>query len=171
MNRFNLVAGILILLFIVFQCYTYFTIPKIAYIDAQKVFSEFKFKKDLERDLEKNNRIEKKILDSMKLSLQMAYENVSRKKEPKLMMDYKIQEQQYFLKEKQLSDAYSELAEQYTAQIWKQLNQYIQEYGEQESYDYIYGLKSEGELMYGKKRHDITNAVIEIVNDRYDDKK
>jgi len=170
-NRFNVVAGALLLLVIVFQFYTYVTEPKIAYLQAEKVFGEFKLKKDLERDLEKSNALQKKILDSMKLNLQMAYENVSRKKDQKLVMEYKIQEQQYFLKEKQTNDAYAETAEQYTAQIWKQLNQYIQEYGDQHGYDYIYGLKSEGELMYGKKSHDITDELVKVVNDKYNNEK
>lgn len=146
---------------------------KTGFIDATKVFAEFPMKKELETELKSTEKTRTMILDSLKLNLKLQYDALQGEKNPnkESIAKYRETEQQYFLKERQFGEENQNMSEQYTAQVWQQLNQYIQEYGEQNGYDYIYGVTGDGNLMYAKKGNDVTTEVLEFVNSRYNGKK
>jgi outer membrane protein len=172
MNRVKifLVASITVLVICSGIVYVYLKIPKIAYINSSKVFNEFKLKKELEKDLKKLESSRQSLIDSLKLDLNMKFEKVngSKKVIQQEVDEYKRMQQQFYLKEKQFKDDYEALAGQYTEQVWKQLNQYIKEYGEKNAYDYILGTKGEGEIMYANDREDLTLKVTEYANSKYE---
>ncbi len=60
-----------------------------------------------------------------------------------------------------------QLSEQYTADIWRQINQWVNEFGEQEGYDFVLGAAGNGSLMYANEANDITNKTILFVNKKY----
>jgi outer membrane protein len=55
----------------------------------------------------------------------------------------------------------------YDEEIITQLNQYVQDYGKEMGYAYIYGNNGEGSLMYADDARVITREMIEYVNNRY----
>jgi outer membrane protein len=80
---------------------------------------------------------------------------------------YDNMKQAYFTKEKQYADDNAAQAQQYTDEVWKQLNQYIKEFGIENGYDYIIGANGEGSLMYAKEQHDISKELTLYVNEKY----
>ena len=58
--------------------------------------------------------------------------------------------------------------QEYTSQIWTQINTYVKEYGQQNDYSYILGANGSGSIMYGLESQNITDVVIEFVNKKYE---
>jgi outer membrane protein len=165
-----LLPGIFLLLLIVGEVLFYQMIPKTGYVLSQRVFNEFKLKKDLEKKLAVYQKKQQKELDSLKLEVQLKYSELRQKKvrQGTEISEYTQKEQQFLLKEKQTVEEYETLSDQYTQQIWKQVNQYIKEYGQEKSYKYIFGAKGEGDLMYAEERENITDEVLNYINAKYE---
>jgi outer membrane protein len=144
--------------------------PKVAYINNAEVYNEFVLKKELESKLNSTRNTRKAVLDSMMLSLQVH----SRKLEAdKVKMNdpgvqqFEVAKQEFMAKEQQFSEDNERMAQQYTEQIWKQINQYVQDYAKANGYTFVLGAVGDGALMYGEEQHNITKEVTEYINTKY----
>lgn len=63
---------------------------------------------------------------------------------------------------------FENISNQYTVEIWKQINQYISDYGHANDLDFIYGATGSGNLMFARNAYDITEEVIQYCNKRYE---
>lgn len=144
------------------------------YISNGEVYEEFVLKKELESKMKNTKNMRKALLDSMLLELQMTAREIEANRlkndDPKVRQ-FETMRQQYLIKEEQFNSENARLEEQYTDQVWNQLNQYIQDYGKENGYAFIHGAVGNGSLMYGEEKHNITREVIEYVNKKYDGKK
>ena len=48
-----------------------------------------------------------------------------------------------------------------------QLNEYIEDFGEENKLDYIFGANGTGTIMYGNESKDVTKEVVTYVNKKY----
>ena len=55
----------------------------------------------------------------------------------------------------------------YEKQIWKQVNQYMKDFGVENNYTYILGAEGSWQLMYAKENNNITKEVVEFINKKY----
>jgi outer membrane protein len=140
---------------------------KFGYVTTIKVFEEFKMKKDLEDQYKKIQIIKQTYLDSIKLNIQTLSLQNLREQELKIAQSKRA----YLLKENQFAKENENLYESYNDQIWKQLNQFMEDYGKEKNYDYILGASGQGTLMFAEESNDITKEVIEYINLRYAGKK
>ena len=60
--------------------------------------------------------------------------------------------------------------EKMTKAVINQINSSIEEYGKSKGYDYVLGTTNEGNILYGVKSNDITESVLQYVNDKYKQK-
>jgi outer membrane protein len=59
--------------------------------------------------------------------------------------------------------------EYYTiSKSWTEINKYIMEYGKENKFDMIHGVSGEGNLMYADEKLNVTDQVIEYMNNKYD---
>lgn len=143
----------------------YVQIPTIAYIDAAQLFEEFEGKKELQQRLEQVTREQQQQLDSVKLQLK-ALEQAAQ--QDAALQTRWLQVQQYYnsLQQQQQAEYYQK-SQEYTTAIWKQINQYTQEYGQEHGYDYLLGQTGQHTVLYANENKDITNGVIAYINDKY----
>lgn len=136
-------------------------VPKTGYVDNVKLFSDFDGKKELEQKLaaEKNNL--DKGLDSLRLQLGMLQQNNPSSDQLQLA------QMNYERSMMEAQTAYQQADAQYTEQIWTQINSYIQAYGKENGYDYIFGTTGGGNLMYGSEGYDLTEEVTLYINGKY----
>lgn len=142
---------------------------KVAYVNNVHLFEEFKGKKELEARLFKREHHQKAILDSLELNIKSLQTQLARNQNAVAVKtalkdtEHKYQQigQQFIAQSQQDSETYNNA-------IWKQINQYIIEYGEEKGYDIIYGASGNGALMYGNKSLNITEEVIQYINGRYE---
>jgi outer membrane protein len=142
---------------------------KIGYVTTLKVFEEFALKKELEQDYQKVQIARQTYLDSIKLNVQ----TLSVQESKDAIREEKINhlKKAYLLKEDQFDKENENLYSQYNEQIWNQLNQYVQDFGKEQGYDYLLGASGQGSIMYAKENEDVTKEVIEYVNNKYRGKK
>ena len=128
---------------------------KKGYVLNQRVFDEFKGKKELEQRLIALQNTHKARLDSITLLIQRQPAN------KELIARYNEQLKSFDLEQQDLS-------QRYTADIWKRINQYISEYGKKNGYSFIFGATGEGNLMYADDINNITDDVIADINKQYE---
>lgn len=168
-NKYILIAFMVVIAAIA----ALFFIPKrykLAYVDNTRLFQEFTLKKELEAAYKKTENARKAQLDSMMLELKMISREYESTRNTKLLNLLEIGKEQVMMKQKEYEEDNQVLTEQYDAQIWKQLNQYMKEYGDKEGYDFIMGAQGDGALMYAGEKNNITDDLISFVNKRYEGK-
>ncbi len=143
--------------------------PKTAYIDMQKVFSSFQMKKELESKLTDVEQHRKNILDSMELHLRIFSGELdkSKEKDPSQIKLFNGEREDFFAKQKQFEQDNSATQQQYMDQVSKQLSQYVNDYGKQKGYEYIFGADGSGILMHADDSKNITEEVTGYINERY----
>src|SRR5579863_8162805 len=142
---------------------------KSGYIVLKKVFDEFEMSKQYKQKLEAVTIARKNIMDSLELNLNAESRALQAdKSKPKdKISQFEFDRQYYLEKRKQFKEDNDALTQQYDAEVIKQMNQYVKDYGEKMGYDLILGAEGNGALMYGSEQLNITDQVIKYVNERY----
>lgn len=164
-----LIFGLLILLSISLYLLYSGDKAKTAFVKNSDLYNEFDLKKELETKLATVKNHRKVILDSLVTQLKMASTELqfSKVQDEKEIKKFEIQKQAYMAKQQEFEEDTDRLAEQYSAQIWKQINQYVTDFGKEQGYTYIYGASGDGALMYAKEDLDLTKELIVYINLKY----
>lgn len=139
---------------------------KIAYVNTIQLYDSFKLKKELEEKFSKVQLARQNLLDSIKFRIQYVSIKGAALSEQERMQVNDLQ-RSYLYKEKEFSDENATTMQQYSDQIWKQINQYVNDYGKKHGYDLILGATGEGNIMFARTEEDITKNVSEYINRRY----
>ena len=142
-----------------------------AYVVTTDVYDKFQMSKELNEKIKKLEDTRKNILDSLVFKLKMKQQSIenSKGKDVQMINEFEGMKQEYFMKQKQFEEDNAKIKDQYFDQIWTQLNQYVQEFGKKNSYVYILGATGQGTLMYADETINVTNDLVEYVNQRYND--
>ena len=146
-------------------------VPRTAYVNLAQAYHQFTLTKELEAKLNTTKRARQAVLDSLSLQLRQLGARVqgsgARKPDPSELQLLETRAQEYKLKEKQFEEDNQALSEQYTDQVWTQINQYMKNYGKEHRYTYILGAEGSGVLMFADERYDITSEVVAYWNRQY----
>lgn len=140
---------------------------KIGYVNIETVYNEFQMKKELESKFQNVQNMRKNILDSLKLQLNVLSQRVTSPNDKENIQRFELLRQEYLLKEEQFMQDNQATTEQYASQIWKQLSQYVKQYGKEHHYSYVLGMETKGTVLYGNEAEDITNDVKTYINAQY----
>lgn len=148
--------------------------PKVAYVNLNKVYNDFEMKKELEKKLTTVQDFRKKTLDSLELGLNIMSRTLqnfdqsgNKKGIEERMPEFQQRREEYFAKQKSFEEDNAAMTGQYTEQIWKQINQYVKDYGKEKGYTYVLGADGTGAVMYAEEKNEITEEVIGYINQRY----
>ena len=136
-------------------------VPKTGYVDNIKLFGDFTGKKELEQKLNAEKSSLDRGLDSLRLQLGALQQTVPNSEQ------FQLAKMNYERSMMEAQTAYQQADAQYTEQIWTQINTYIQDYGKENGYDYIFGTTGGGNLMYGSEGYDLTELITQYINDKY----
>lgn len=170
MKKYLIVLLSLVLIMAIgFAVFYQFFIPKTAYVNIDEVYNNFPLKAELEKKLLATHKERERILDSLRAELKLLSMNLesgkSQKQEDVNLFYLKRENLQE--KERQYNENTEAQTQEYKNQIWKQLSQYIKDYGKEHHYDYIFGVDEGYTLLYRKERHDITGELGKYVNEKY----
>ncbi|BDD12872.1 hypothetical protein FUAX_53040 (plasmid) [Fulvitalea axinellae] len=143
----------------VYGIYIFRPAEKEGIIRTAALFEGFSGKKDLEAKLEKIRTIRNGQLDSMKVAMEKATLDGP---------DLKKARRAYANSVASFEQEEQRLSQTYTDNIWKRLNGYVKEYGEEKGYRFIFGTQGSGNLMYARTEDDITDQVLEYANGKYE---
>ena len=161
--------GLLILLSVAMYLIYTGNKSKTAFVKNVDLYNDFALKKELEAKLLSVKNQRKTILDSLVVQLKMMSSELeyTAKKDEVKMQQFQIRKQEYLMKEKEFDEDSERLSQQYSDQIWKQINQYVSDFGKEEGYEYIYGAIGNGAMMYAKEKNDITAELKVYINNKY----
>ncbi|MBD3638024.1 MAG: OmpH family outer membrane protein [Crocinitomicaceae bacterium] len=141
---------------------------KTAFFMSAEVYNEFDYKKELEQELSLIENDVRQSVDSLERDLKLTLEylkSISPTDEQLTRFEMK---QNYFFQYKQTEEGrYSEKAQEYYGLIWDRINGYVQEYGKDNDYVYIFGANGDGSVMYADDNENITEDLIAYVNSKY----
>jgi len=149
--------------------------PKTGYVDINKIYNDFDLKKELESKLKNVQQARKIILDSLGLKINLLSNAIKlnksgEKEKAKKIEEYEAKRTEYLYKEKAFKEDNDRTSQQYSDQIWKQINQYVGDYGKEHSYTYIFGADGSGGMMYASEKSNITEEIKGYVNSKYKNK-
>ena len=146
---------------------------KIGYVELVTVFQKFNMKAEMESKLNETKRVRQLTLDSMIAKVYLPEDSIKNyvKNNPLKLQAFQRNKEMYLtLKERYDNDNANQVND-YDNQIKSQLKQYVKEYGEKNGYTYILSDDGSGYVFYADKAKNITEQVIQFINDRYQDKK
>lgn len=144
---------------------------KVAYMDIKRVFDEFKYKQELEKELTGIKNKRKFSLDSMEANLKLLSNRAKADLSNKDLLALFATEKELYLKRKyMLEDEEEQMVKTYDAKIITQLNSYVKQYGKEKGYSLILGATSDGNIMYSDTTLDISKDIIKYINNKYEGK-
>jgi outer membrane protein len=174
-NKF-LKFGFWIMLFALLFSISFLLISKrskssqIVFVRLEYVFNHFALTKEVKREVIKEQNFRKSILDSMEMNLKIMKKNLinGRFNKDLLKEQYLIELQTYNEKKLEFSEVDKESERKYEEELWNRINEDIQKFGEQNSYEIILGAKGDGNIMYASSQIDITEQVLNYINQKYE---
>ena len=86
-------------------------------------------------------------------------------------MLFQKKEQYYYSMVEEFKEMNSKQLSDFDKQIFSQLNSYVKDFGEDNSYDVILGANGNGSVMYGRKSINLSDEVIKYINAKYQDEQ
>lgn len=168
-NIIAAVVGIILIVIIVFLIFNKKDTKRIAWVNINKVYNEFVFKKELESKLTITQQARKTIIDSAEFELKVLSREIKAEKgkDKNKIALFEVKRENYINKKNELEQDNEVLQKQYNEQILNQINQYLKDYGKQNKYAYILGADGGGTLMYADETNDITEAIVSYINEKY----
>ncbi len=147
---------------------------KTAYVDTTKLIQEYKEMKDVEAQFTSKSDSIKAQLDSVARSFQQevqAYqsemnsmsESARQEKERELMQKQQMLQQQQQMRSNQLRQESTAVMDS----LVNKVKDYVKEYGEENNYTYIFGSNESANIMYAKEGLDLTEEILEKLNNEY----
>lgn len=169
MKYLPIVNTSLLLVVLAFVAFSAMDKPKLAYVDLGTVFNEFEMQKELNNRLDQLSNTRQVQQDSLELNLQRIAsspefdQNNPDARFMQLRTMY-LQNQERFEQDNQ------RMVQEYDKQIWTQLNQYLNDFGTNANYTFVFGANGQGSVMFAEPELNLTQEVIAYINERYDGK-
>jgi len=133
---------------------------KLAVVDAVRLFNEYKMKLDLEIIERGKLSAYEKQLDSIEASFKVVV-NSDAEEARKLATKYQAMKGN-------MEQAYAAGNQTINEQVWKRLNPLVEQYGKEQKLHVIVGANGMGSVLYNDDYYDLTDDLINFVNDRYE---
>jgi outer membrane protein len=143
---------------------------KIGYIDISRAFDEYTRTKEADAALEKKGnekevQREKMVNDVKKLKEELDLASDKIKQEKQKLLDDKIKTLQDY--DRTVRDDLRKERDSLVREILQEIDTVIQEVGKKDGYTFIL---NDRVLLYKEKPHDLTDKIINILNERYQKK-
>ncbi|MDP2921323.1 MAG: OmpH family outer membrane protein [Candidatus Omnitrophota bacterium] len=169
----KILIGILGFIFIFLFAGLGFSEPqgKIGYIDLSRSFDEYQKTKDFDKELEKKGDMkqeerEKLVQEVRKMREELELMNKSAREKKETDIESKIKSLQEFDQDAKVD--LTKDRDNMVKDILKEMSDVIKEYGEKNGYSIIV---NDRVLLYGDSGMDITNEIIKILNEKYNNKQ
>lgn len=140
-----------------------------AYVINADVYNSFELKKELEARMTATQQQRKNILDSLALRLEMRAQTYRLNGASDTLEANAIRslQQDFYMRQQQFEEDNTRMVAEYEEQIWKQLNQYAQDYGKENGYSIVFGANGDGGIMYGDQAVNVTEELKEYANEKF----
>lgn len=139
------------------------------YVINAEIYNEFEMKKQLEARMISVQQQRKSILDSLGLRIEMRLQAYQMNGASDTLEANQIRnmQQDLYMKQNMFAEDNERMVAQYEEQIWKQLNQYAQDYGKEKGYSIVFGANGDGGIMYGDEVVNVTEDLKLYANEKF----
>lgn len=156
-------------------CYTlFFNAEKVAYVDSNKLINGYQGMVDARQVYQKKASGWKANIDTLASEVQQAIFKYEKESSKMTARERELSKELIRNKQKQLADYQQALNtqaqqedSQMTSDVIIQMNAYIKKYGEENGYKIILAATDYGNLAYADEALDITDEVLEGLNQEY----
>ena len=150
----------------------------IAFVNSDTVSKYYEFAKKIQKTLttkrsEAEGQIKSKYFayESLVQEFEKASPIMGDREKMEKAQKIRLLEQEIMQVEQQLSEQVSRQELELTQSYIVKTNDYMQEIGKTLGYDYVMSYRVGGAMLYANERHDITNEIIKLLNERYESSK
>ena len=150
----------------------------IAFVNSDTVSKYYEFAKKIQKTLttkrsEAEGQIKSKYFayESLVQEFEKASPIMGDREKMEKAQKIRLLEQEIMQVEQQLSEQVSREELELTQSYIVKTNDYMQEIGKTLGYDYVMSYRVGGAMLYANERHDITNEIIKLLNERYESSK
>ncbi|MCB0398927.1 MAG: OmpH family outer membrane protein [Winogradskyella sp.] len=147
---------------------------KVAFVDNSKVIDDYQMKIDIEKKYEDQNNAFNKQRDSigrvyqMEIqTIQMQLSSMSQRKQEeesqKFQQKWQPIQQQMQFRQQQMEQNFNVEMDSVIIKV----NDFVEDYGKDNGYTFIFGKNRAGSVLYGAEAKDITEAVTKAINEAY----
>jgi len=130
-----------------------------AYVNLNDVYQQFKYQKDLNRELETYVLSRQSELDSLDHAFEAFYLANQSEKETLALKHQELRK--YKAEVHQVMNDFELNTEN---KIWALINKAVNTYGLNKELDFIYGASGSGTLMYANNKYNITSEIVDHLN-------
>lgn len=174
MSRSNYITIGLAILAFALASFTFLSKDKIAYVDSNKLIQNYTGAQEARAAYERKALQWKANIDTLSKALEDQIKKHNAEKTSMSKREITMSEELIQLKQQQL-ESYQEVVmqnaaredQQISAQVLKEVNDFITMYGEAHNYRFILGATTNGNIVYADKGKDITDELIRELNARF----
>jgi len=151
---------------------------KIGFVDNSVLINDYQEKKDIEASLKSKIAVYEKRRDSLGQAFQFEVKaaevkarNMSQANLQKLQQEFQQKEQ---IITQQLQFEQQQIAQESQSKndsLIKKVRNFVKDYGKTNGYNFILGSNEAGSVMYGTEEVDLTQTVLEALNEAYKNKE
>ena len=149
-------------------------VVNIAYVNSDTVSKYYEYAKKIQKDLtnkrsEAENQIKSKYFayESLVKEFEKASQIMGDREKMEKAQKIRLLEQEIMQVEQQLSAKVSKEELRLTEGYIMKTNEFMQDIGQRLGYDYVMSYRVGGAMLYANPSHDITNEIIELLNQEY----
>lgn len=149
--------------------------PSIGYVYNDLLFSEYNGVKDSRDEYQRTVNGWQAQLDSLESEIQKTinvyrseFEQLSEKERQLKSQIIKEKQEQFYALQKSIEEKKQAHDTKVSNAILKQIDSYIQDYGKGSDYDFIIGVTDAGNLLYANEQKNLTETVINGLNEKYE---
>ena len=172
-KRYGIISGIILIIAVSLTSFMFsHRNHRTAFVKMEDLYSDFSMKQQLEKKLKETEQARKFVIDSMRIQMQQMTDQLKRLPtiDTATLRIYNLRQDYFEQKQQEFAQDNNALAQQYTEQIWTQINQYTRDYGKENGFNYIFGASGDGVLMYADDSEDITADLKIYINEKYQGK-
>lgn len=146
---------------------------KTGYIKSAVILQDYKGMTTATEQFNNELKMVQTNLDTLKARferLQMAEAATSGKEKSNLSYQLGIAQTEYEKYNQQASEQMETRRAELTQKVLQTINDFIQEYGKKNNYKFILGTTNEGSILYGQEADDLTQTILDQLNNLYQEK-
>lgn len=174
MGKKDFVYSACILALVAVSAYLYVSMPKIAYVRALDMFERYEAMKEASAVYKTKHERWTQLTDSLRNRLDFQLNLYNNQKAAMSETEQQKQEaylaslqNDYLQQAKQLEEKALQEDQRMTASVLERINQFVDQYGKEHGYTLIFATTAEGEMIYGDSSIDITDEIVDALNNAY----
>jgi outer membrane protein len=173
-RTYLVVIALLTLVSLGLNIYYFFSLPKLAYVRSNELIENYSGTREARDEFNRKKTAMLANVDSLRTLFERSKIDYMGKSRSMTQAQRNAREAELTYQENQLiqyrgvvEEKINEDDARMMGAVLSQINSFVEEYAEENDMDIVLGTTMAGSLLYGKKAMDITDPLLEALNDKY----